>query len=118
MKSIDIAKFNEESFVEEQIIDYKIDIKNKKIYMVINGGCLDDGSYLNKTKIYIEDWYDLKINQIGTNEQKELDVNNVKFISNILKFQYEKNVLVLYDVGDYCWITWTFLDAKISVYGE
>lgn len=118
MKSINIDNINEESFVEYQILACEIDIKNKKIHILVNGGVLNDGTYLNKVNIFIEDWLDLGVNQIEKDKQKELDANEVTFISNIVKLEYEKNKFVLYDIGDHSWIVWTFIKAKIIISGE
>lgn len=121
MMLLNSLQLNEESFVEDDVISMKVDQKNKYMDIEINGGCLDSGEYLQKTKITISDWYDLKVNILDDEKNKFVLVEASKQygLDKIIQFHLHENELKLVGFGkNGGWLEWTFIKPEVTIYGE
>jgi len=109
---------NEESFVENSITKHSINLDQKEFIIETNGGQLNSGEFLNKSKIIINDWSKLEIFQRVGNEVKLLLNLPAKFLTSIIEFHCSNNELRLTGLGYDCWIDWVFTNPKIEIYGE
>lgn len=118
MQKINLNLIDEESFVEERITYKQIDLDNKKIRIITDGGMLNNDDYLEKVEINIENWHQLNVSQKDNDTIVILNSREVEFINSILKFVHMDKKLILSDVGHECWIEWEFLSPTITIYGE
>ena len=118
MNNIELSLLNEESFVDERILDSNLDLPSKTLRIEIDGAALNTGNYLSKTILNVSDWYDLKVVKRIDDVTTILPSYSEDFLTSIIEFHYDGTELKLVGLGDHCWIEWIFLKPKITVCGE
>ena len=118
MKRVDCKLFNEESFVDEEILHVDLDMEKKSISLEMDGGVLNTGDFLEKTKIIIENWDRLEVMERKDFEyMKKIKIPD-EFLSSIIEFHYSEDRLKLIGLGYDCWVEWVFSRPEVNIYVE
>ncbi len=123
MQNLDLALFYDESFVEFNVNDTKLNLSKKDIIICTRGAWLDRGEHnvLRATKIFIKEWYALKVSVMNEGTKVFAPVNNTEeyILRDIIKFYYEQNILRLVGFGiNGQWVEWEFIKPKVTIHGD
>ena len=120
MKNIDLKCLYEESFVDNHVKDFQLNINDKKMHITTNGAYLDssENNVLCKAQLTISDWYNFKVLKRENGKTKELLEIPKEFLTSILEYHNDGMELKLIGLGYNCWIEWIFLKPKIICLGE
>lgn len=123
MENLDLGLFYDESFVEFIVKDTKINFFNKDIIITTRGAWLDrdEDNVLSEAKIFIKEWYALKVSVMDEGTKVFIEVNNVEkyILQDIIKFYYEQNILRLIGFGiNGAWVQWEFVKPNLTIQGN
>ncbi len=123
MHNLDLALFYDESFVEFNVNDTKLNLSKKDIIISTRGAWLDrdEHNVLRAAKIFIKEWYALKVSVMNEDTKVFTPVNNSEeyILRDIIKFYYEQNILRLIGFGiNGEWVEWEFIKPKVTIQGD
>jgi hypothetical protein len=123
MENLDLSLFYDESFVEFFVKDTQLDLAKKDIIITTRGAWLDRdvNNTLKEAKIFIKEWYSLKVSVMNEDIKKFSAVDNPEefILRDIVNFYYEKNTLKLLGFGvNHGWVEWEFINPKVTIQGE
>ncbi len=123
MQNLDLALFYDESFVEFNINDTKLNLLKKDIIISTRGAWLDrdEHNVLRAAKIFIKEWYSIKVSVMNENTKVFATVcDPVEYLlRDIIKFHYEQNILSLIGFGiNGEWVEWEFIKPKVIIQGD
>jgi hypothetical protein len=123
MENLDLALFFDESFVEFTVKDTKLNLSRKDIIISTRGAWLDrdEHNMLREAKIFIKEWYVMKVSVMNEDTKVYETVNNAEeyILRDIIKFYYEQNILRLIGFGiNGGWIEWEFVKPKVTIQGN